>query len=492
MVWENGHRLHNGKYIIEQKLGEGAFGVTYKAQTTGLKMAVVIKTPKPPNNLPLINKDKYSKYIEKFYREAELLARMPKHYHIVGVRDFFYEKFEEREIPCIVMEFIPGENLFALVKRQGELKEEHALKYIGQIGNALKTVHEKELVHRDAHPGNIIITEGKQAILIDFGLAKEIVLSSATSTHFAHHDFAPYEQFEGINDVRVDVYTLAASLYYDLTGKLPTPSSRRKNYKEDLKEPKAWNSSISDTVNKAILMGMELEAEDRPQSVQDWLDLLHMPKSNSSLSESDSLYKKGSEEATGSIKLLRKVCNRLRNFVVADKGKAYPFIIALIITSLGITQEAKKFISYQLNNILPSSNSTPSKICPRQAEIPINCTLDAANDYGIEIRISKGDKLRINARGRINTNPSGTVPDCDLWTDPNGLSNCHYVRKEAVRLHNLPFMALVGQFNREKHVLIGDYKEQVFESDGYLRLFVNDWEYRGNQGTLTITVRRQP
>lgn len=484
MVWENGHRLQNGKYIIEQKLGEGCFGVTYKAQDTNLNRTVVIKTP---NNLPLIDSKCFS-------REAKSLAKISrKPSHIVGVIDFFYEKFEERKIPCIVMEFIPGENLLNLVEQQGKLTEEDALKYIVQIGDALKAVHEKELIHGDAHPGNIIITEDKQAILIDFGLAKEIFHYSSTSNysdHPAHPVFAPYEQREGIINVTIDVYTLAASLYYALTAQRPTSSFHRKKDKGKLKEPREWNSSISDTVNKAILRGMELEAEDRPQSIEAWLDLLNTPQSNFSSSESDSLYKEGSEKPTGAIKLLllREVCNRLTNFVIADKGKAYPFIIALIITSLGITQEAGKFISYQLNNIFLSSNLTSSKNCTRQAENSINCTLDATNASGIEIRISKGDKLMVSARGRINTNPSGTVPDCDLWTDPNGLSNCHYVHKEAERLHDLPFMALVGQFNKEKPVLIGDNKELTFVSDGYLQLFVNDWEYTSNQGTLTITV----
>jgi serine/threonine-protein kinase len=271
MTWEKGQKLQDGKYVIEQILGQGGFGITYKALQVNLNRPVVIKTP----NEYLNDDPEYDKYIERFIAEGKTLARLSQdpHPHIVGV----IELFLQGNTHCLVMEFVPGENLFQAVKRRGALPEAEIVLYIRQIGEALTVVHKAGLVHRDAHPGNIMLRSNGKAVLIDFGIAKQMIPTTTqiSTDKAAHERFAPYEQrYRGSRDPRVDIYCLAASLYYGVTGQYPTSSFARKLDNEPLIPPQKLISSISKELNRAILKGMALEAKDRPQSMQLWIEML--------------------------------------------------------------------------------------------------------------------------------------------------------------------------------------------------------------------------
>ncbi len=270
MVWQKGDKLQGGRYVIEKVLGEGGFGITYQAQHTLLKQWVVIKTP----NESLKNDSEYPNYVKRFIQEGRKLAKLSQQPHPNIVR--VTELFEEGKTYCLVMDFVPGESLFNLVQKRGALPELEAVEYIKQIGEALIFVHQQGLVHRDAHPGNIMVQKNGKAVLIDFGIAGEIMPKDGyfTSHHPANIAFAPYEQMGGNRQVTIDVYTLAASLYYAVTGKRPESSLDRKLYNKPLISPNKYVVGISDKLNLAILKGMNLEAEYRPQSMREWLKLL--------------------------------------------------------------------------------------------------------------------------------------------------------------------------------------------------------------------------
>ncbi|MEQ9238420.1 serine/threonine protein kinase [Coleofasciculus sp. E2-BRE-01] len=274
MVWATGKQLQGGKYVIQGVLGQGGFGITYKARHVSLNHYVVIKTP----NEYLQYEPDYHKYVARFIEEAQILARLSRDPHpsIVGVHDLFQEGI----ISCLVMNFVDGENLFELVRRRGAIPEAEAVRYIRQIGEVLTLVHQVGLTHRDAHPGNILLRQNGKAVLIDFGIAKELVPSTYTSTGAVGNEgFAPYEQLlRGSREPNVDVYCLAATLYYTLTGQRPTKSLDRKLYQEPLIEPRRIVPGISKQVNRAILKGMALKPKKRPQSMQAWLKLLEEPR----------------------------------------------------------------------------------------------------------------------------------------------------------------------------------------------------------------------
>ncbi|NET71160.1 MAG: serine/threonine protein kinase [Sphaerospermopsis sp. SIO1G2] len=275
MVWQPGHELQGGKYVIQEVLGQGGFGITYKVLHKYFKSYVVIKTL----NDELRDDPDYQKYEEKFKKEGRILERLSqqKNNHIVRVIDLFAED----NIWYLVMDLVEGENLEKLVQRR-KLSEAEAVNYIRQIGEALVVTHGNNLFHRDAHPGNIMIQNDGTAILIDFGLAGEIIPNSKYkhSKQGFHPVFAPYEQSLGVREPTLDVYTLAGSLYYAVTGRLPIPGAERyisvilKRHSDPLIPPEKYNPHISNDVKLAIERGMKIEPNYRSQSMSDWLELL--------------------------------------------------------------------------------------------------------------------------------------------------------------------------------------------------------------------------
>ena len=115
-----------------------------------------------------------------------------------------------------------------------------------------------------------------QAVLIDFGLASELMPTIISSRYPHNPAFAPWEQhIEGSGKPTVDIYALAASLYYAVTGKVPTASLNRHFRNEAL--PPAKNFGVKDWVSLAIEKGMASEPQKRPQSMKDWLSYLREP-----------------------------------------------------------------------------------------------------------------------------------------------------------------------------------------------------------------------
>ena len=273
MAWLSGQELQDGKYTIEKELGEGGFGITYRARDNQGNY-VVIKTL----NDAIQKRADFAKFQQDFLNEAIKLAKC-SHPHIVQI----YEVIHENDLWCMVMEYIDGEDLGTIVENQGILSETEALRYIQQIGSALTVVHDNGLLHRDIKPQNIMLRAGKsEAVLIDFGIAREFKPNlTKTHTKILSDGFAPIEQYDARakRGAFTDVYALAATLYSVLTGELPTISPMRAIGTE-LVEVKKINSSISDKVNQAIIKGMELKPENRSQSINEWLSLLNIQKTS--------------------------------------------------------------------------------------------------------------------------------------------------------------------------------------------------------------------
>ena len=270
LTWQPGYRLESGEFTIERELGRGGFGITYLAQDRN-GSRFVIKT--------IINKaesqstEQWAEFWENFANEAVKLATCGgRNPHIVKL----YKVIKERELPCIVMEYIEGETLSTIVER-GVLKEKQALEYITQIGTALTEIHCQGLLHRDVKPLNIMVrSDGSGAVLIDFGIARKFA-SGVTKTYLpaVTQGFAPIEQYEwrSIQDTYTDVYALAATLYFALTGIKPVTADMRCNG-IPLTPPNQININISERVNQAIIRGLNLKGKERPHSVQLFIEEL--------------------------------------------------------------------------------------------------------------------------------------------------------------------------------------------------------------------------
>ncbi|MEH1783654.1 MAG: serine/threonine-protein kinase [Nostoc sp.] len=278
MAWIAGDRLQGGKYTIERELGRGRFGITYLVKNRNSDR-LVIKTLND-NLLQSLSKSERARLETMFWQEAVNLTRC-QHQHIVQFRT----PFKEGDYPCLVMEYVDGVSLADL--RPPKLSEPDALRYIQQIGEALIVVHKNGLIHRDVHPGNILLRnrEGQlEAVLIDFGLALDFDHILTTSrTKEVSDGFTPPELYAkgSITHAYSDIYSLAATLYKLLTGKTPVDAVNRKLNGEHLVSPKDLNPQISDRTNRAILTGMKLDPKERSQSVREWLDSLGLTGENS-------------------------------------------------------------------------------------------------------------------------------------------------------------------------------------------------------------------
>jgi serine/threonine protein kinase len=316
MVWAVGKTIKDGQYTIQEVLGEGRFGITYRASDRGGN-SVVIKTPRDVG-FKVWESERLQKL---FWQEASKLKGCD-HPHIVKVK----ELFSEGKANCMVMEYIDGMTLDR--RSQKILSEKEALRYIEQIGQALMVVHSRGVLHRDIRPGNIMIRAGKpEAVLIDFGLALDFdeQLTRTRSQELAA-GFAPIECYsrDAKRGAFTDIYSLGAMLYELLTGQLPVDAMTRKIDHQPLIEPKTCNLEISIATNKAILWALELEADKRPQSVQAWFKDLGL-----------SIPKKAKSEISRPISI---------NWTAVTATTGSLAVLLTLLTSIGVTDKIKQLL----------------------------------------------------------------------------------------------------------------------------------------------------
>ncbi|BAY24614.1 serine/threonine protein kinase [Calothrix sp. NIES-2100] len=263
-----GTTLQGGKYTLNQEIGRGGFGITFKATHHYLGQEVVIKTI----NERLRQHPDFAKFERQFQDEARRLATCI-HPNIVRVSDFFVEE----GLPYMVMEYIPGDTLGdAFVLPGIPLPEATAIHYIRQIAAALQVVHNNGLLHRDVKPDNIILRQGTQeVVLIDFGIAREFNGGvRQTHTGMVSEGYSPIEQYltQAPRTPATDVYGLAATLYALLTAQVPLPALLRD--REQMPTPRELQPHLSAAVNQAVMRGMAVESRFRPATVTEWLKLL--------------------------------------------------------------------------------------------------------------------------------------------------------------------------------------------------------------------------
>lgn len=292
----NGYLLQKGKYKLKQVIGQGGFGITYKGiwhtEVKGSLGAMRTEVPvciKEYFFKDYCVRDAYSfrvkvhsdtgkllfdKFKEKLIKEAKILSEV-HHPYIVNV----LEVFEENNTAYIAMEYIAGNSLKDKLAKEGMLPETEVLRYIHQIGEALQFVHQKNILHLDIKPSNILIDKDNNARLIDFGVSKRYdVGEQETSTTMLtlSKGFASIEQYdnEGIQSFSPcpDIYSLGATMYNLLTGKIPTESILRAT--RPLARPRELNPAISEQTEQVILKAMEIIPANRYQSVEEMMNAL--------------------------------------------------------------------------------------------------------------------------------------------------------------------------------------------------------------------------
>ena len=202
------------RYKIETILDSGGFGITYLAEDTEFCQKVVLKKYCPLED----RKISYEKGKKDFLREARTLSALSDITAIVRVLDYF----EERGDAYIVMEYVKGHSLRKYIENRIEsMNFSQAWDFFLPIIDALEKMHEKNLIHRDINPDNIIVREDETLKLIDFGSAREYA-SDVTMTAIVKGGYAPPEQFGFLQtDIRTDIYSVGVLMNYMLTGAFP-------------------------------------------------------------------------------------------------------------------------------------------------------------------------------------------------------------------------------------------------------------------------------
>lgn len=279
------HHLLQFRYRIEKVIGQGGFGITYKAFDEKLKKVVCIKelfilgnSTRSTNHSVVslsVGKLDFPYFKEKFLEEAQKLAAF-SHPGIVKVLDFL----EENHTAYMIMDYIEGKNLKQYVEEKGMLSVEEAMNFFLQLLDAVEKIHERKMLHRDIKPDNILITPDKRVVLIDFGTAKfqlnevQTAALEQSTVAVATPGYAPPEQYltDSKKDNYTDIYSLGASLYFMFTGKKPLNIPERGMH--EMPKVSQLNPRISKTMEDAIEKAMELKPDLRFQSVEGFRNAL--------------------------------------------------------------------------------------------------------------------------------------------------------------------------------------------------------------------------
>ena len=253
-----------------KKIGAGAMATVYKATQISLNRVVAIKIlPRHMSRNP--------EFVERFYKEGQAAAKL-NHNNIVQAIDVG----EANGYHYFVMEYVEGVSIHEEMAHGKRYTEKEALNLLIQVCHALAHAHERGLIHRDIKPKNILLTPDGVVKLADLGLAREIADMRAAESEAGRAYGTPYyiapEQIRGERDIdaRIDIYSLGATAYHMVTGRVPfegpNPSAiMHKHLKQELVPPDHLNNKLSAGTAEVIEMMMFKDRKDRYKCAKDVL-----------------------------------------------------------------------------------------------------------------------------------------------------------------------------------------------------------------------------
>jgi tRNA A-37 threonylcarbamoyl transferase component Bud32 len=286
-----------GRYELEELAGEGGMSTVYRAYDTVLERRVAIK----------VLHEHFSRdpeYVERFKREARAIARLA-HPNVVTVID--RGEWEGRQF--IVFEHVAGENLKAVIVREGPLPVARALDLACQIAHALAFAHELGIVHRDVKPHNVLLAAGGTAKVTDFGIARALDADEAlteTGTVLGTGQYLSPEQARGERgDERSDQYSLGVVTFELLTGRVPYSGDNlmavaRRHIDDPVPSVRAQRPEVPARVDKVIAQAMAKRPQDRFGSMDSLAAALEL-----CLAEVDGARQRERDEDTGVLALAR-------------------------------------------------------------------------------------------------------------------------------------------------------------------------------------------
>ena len=277
-----GEPLLDGRYHLEQRLGQGGMGIVYKARHNLLRTAFAIKVILPDliGNDPML--------VHRFRQEA-MAAALIRHPNIITVTDF---GVVGEKMPFLVMEFIKGKSLHETLAREGRLSPRRSLEILDAVAAGVGAAHRQGIVHRDLKPLNIMIQDDtpiSHAVkVLDFGLAKiksgellgSFVAAQTTGLMGSPLYMAPELWSDEEPDRRADIYSLGVILYQMLTGDVPfkgtsAPSIMKKILTSEPPPFSSFGVDVPPEVEAVVRHALEKDQGKRPQTVEELIDELH-------------------------------------------------------------------------------------------------------------------------------------------------------------------------------------------------------------------------
>lgn len=268
-----------GKYMAGRVLGQGGFGITYIGWDIALERKVAIKEYYPSGqvsrspgtrNLTWYSSEQSQHArqdgMQMFLKEARKMVKADSIPGVVRVLDLF----QENGTAYIVMEFVEGETLKARLLRDGPMDWETAKKIFRPVISAMEQVHAFGLIHRDLSPDNLMLLPDGSVKILDLGAAKDLSLNSgASSMQVAKSGFSPLEQYiqRGGSGTWTDVYAMAATIYYTLTGTL-IPGAVERLEKDTISWDFPALNRLPAQAREALKKALAVQAKDRTQTME--------------------------------------------------------------------------------------------------------------------------------------------------------------------------------------------------------------------------------
>ena len=272
------------EYTLKSVLGHGGFGITYLAADNNLGKDVAIKEYLPTEFAvrrddsqvqprSTADNNDYEWGLDRFMKEAQTLGLF-RHPNIVPV----YRAFKANGTAYMVMEYQNGQSLAELFRRhRTEFTEEDLLNLVIPLLDGLAVVHKAGYLHRDLKPGNIFVREDGSPVLLDFGAARNAVgRKSKNLTSIVTPGYAPLEQYfaDGNQGPWTDIYATSSILYQAVAGRIPPEAPARVKRDPITPAVEAGRGRFSEAFLTGIDVGLRVEEEQRPQTVEQWRAML--------------------------------------------------------------------------------------------------------------------------------------------------------------------------------------------------------------------------
>jgi serine/threonine protein kinase len=274
------------EFTVTEVIGEGGFGIVYKAHDNSLDRTVAIKEYMPAaiasrgkgrsvNVKSERHAETFTAGLRSFVNEAKLLARFD---HVALLK--VYRFWEVNGTAYMVMPFYEGPTLKEALKAlPNKPDEQWLLRLLMPLLEALELIHAQQCFHRDIAPDNILVMPGHKPLLLDFGAARRVIGDlTQMLTVFLKPGYAPIEQYADMPGLRqgawTDIYALGAVIYHAITGAVPPPSIARMMKESMVPASEAAAGRYSPALLNAVDRALCVRPEDRIQSATEFIQLL--------------------------------------------------------------------------------------------------------------------------------------------------------------------------------------------------------------------------